>query len=99
MPTCQCCGKKWSWAESMKKLVTFRKEMKCPYCGEAQYQSTASRNTIVLLSLIPVIILPLSVLFQLPLVTMICLDAVLLLLIWMLMPIFLKITDKDEPLW
>lgn len=99
MPTCQNCGNKWSWFDSIKKLITFRKSMKCRHCGEFQFQSAASRNITTFLVLIPLITIPFSVMFQLNLTFSLLLEAVILLVALSIMPLFLKLTSKDEPLW
>nr|WP_147535964.1 TIGR04104 family putative zinc finger protein [Bacillus marasmi] len=99
MPICQNCGTKWSWFSSIKKLLTFRKSMKCSHCGKIQYQSASSRNTTSLVILFPLITIPITVLFDLSLISIFLLDIPLFFLSLLIMPLFLKLTDKDEPLW
>ncbi|MGG3891756.1 TIGR04104 family putative zinc finger protein [Metabacillus fastidiosus] len=99
MPTCQNCRKKWSWFDSIKKLFTFRKSMKCNHCGEIQYQSSSSRNKTSLFVLLPIITIPFSVMFDLSLNFVLLLELILILVVLFVIPLFLKLTDKEEPLW
>jgi len=99
MPTCKNCGRKWSWFDSIKKLLRFRKKMKCNHCGEIQYQSTSSRNTTSLFVLFPIITIPFSVLFNLSPTSVLLLELAIIVVVILLMPFFLKLTDKDEPIW
>jgi CXXC-20-CXXC protein len=99
MPTCQNCREKWSWFDSIKNLFTFRKSMKCSHCGEIQYQSRSSRNTTSLFILLPMIILPFSVIFNLSSSSELLLELVLIPVVIFITPFFLKLSDKDEPLW
>jgi len=99
VPTCQNCEKKWSWFDSIKKLLTFRKSMKCNHCGKIQYQSTSSRNTTSLLILLPIITILFTAMFDLSLISVLLIELVLILVALSVMPIFLKLTNKEEPLW
>lgn len=99
MPTCQNCGKKWTWFDSIKKLLTFRKSMKCNHCGKIQYQSVSSRNTISLIVLLPIITTPFTVMFDLSLFSVLLLEIALILVALFVMPLFLKLTNNEEPLW
>src|SRR5690625_7214214 len=40
MPICQNCKQPWTWLVTIKNM--FR--LKCPYCGEKQYQSARSKR-------------------------------------------------------
>lgn len=99
MPTCQNCGREWSWFDTIKKLVTFRKSMKCNHCEEVQYQSASSRNTTSLFHLLPISMIPLSVMFNLSVSSVLLLELAIILPILFVMPLFLKLTNKEEPLW
>ena len=99
MPICQSCGRKWSWFDSLKKLLTFRISMKCNHCGEIQYQSTSSRSIISLFVLFPIISIPFSVMFDLSVPNAILLELSLILVVLFVLPLFLKLTNKKEPLW
>ncbi|QFK71460.1 hypothetical protein F7984_09535 [Pradoshia sp. D12] len=99
MPTCQNCGSKWSWNDSFKKLASFRKNMKCNDCGANQYQSMYSRKITSIVVLFPLITIPITVLFNLSLTFVIIIELVLMLVVLLSMPLFLQLTDKEEPLW
>ncbi|WP_077247602.1 TIGR04104 family putative zinc finger protein [Bacillus sp. FJAT-27225] len=99
MPICQSCKRKWSWVDSIKKLLTFRKSMQCNHCGEIQYQSTSSRNATSLLVLLPISIIPLSIMFDLSPISVLLLGLALMLVALFVMPLLLKLTNKEEPLW
>jgi CXXC-20-CXXC protein len=99
MPTCKYCGSKWSWFDSIKQLFRFRKSMKCNHCGEIQYQSSSSRNKTSLFVLSPIIIIPLSILFNLSPTSILLVELALIVAVLFIMPFFLKLTEKDEPMW
>lgn len=99
MPTCMNCGRKWSWLNSLKKISSFRKSMKCSHCGEIQYQSSSSRNVTSLLVLLPIITIPISALFNLNLIHILLFNLSLFAVVILLIPYFLKLSNKDEPLW
>ncbi|WP_338471638.1 hypothetical protein R4Z10_02370 [Niallia sp. XMNu-256] len=98
MPICQNCKRKWSWLDSMKKLLTFRRSMKCNHCGAIQYQSIPSRNMTSLLVLFPIMIIPIAQIFDLSLLSLLFLDLALALVALIIMPLLLKLTDREE-LW
>ncbi|WP_455674983.1 TIGR04104 family putative zinc finger protein [Pradoshia sp.] len=66
MPTCQRCREKWSWFYTIKEILKFRKRMKCQRCREIQYETKSSRNKVNLFILIPFIINPLCMIYDLP---------------------------------
>lgn len=99
MPTCQNCKEKWSWFDSFKKLLTFPKRMKCNHCGEIQYQSASSRYTTSSLGLLPISTIPFSVIFDLSPISVLIMGLCLMLVALFVMPLLLKLTDKEEPLW
>ncbi|MGX9134924.1 TIGR04104 family putative zinc finger protein [Rummeliibacillus sp. JY-2-4R] len=99
MTICQNCGKKWTWFDSLKKLLVVNTSMKCHHCGEIQYQSSSSRNTISLFILFPIIIIPVSILYDLSLTSVLLLEFALILMVLLVVPLFLKLTNNKEPLW
>ena len=99
VPTCLNCGVTWSWFDSVKKLSSLKKTMHCKYCGETFYQSTSSRKTISMIVLFPLLTIPISVLFNFTLITVLVLEVILILTVLSIIPLFLKITEKEEPLW
>jgi CXXC-20-CXXC protein len=54
LPTCQNCGRKWSWKDTITQI--FRIKLRCPYCEGVQYLSAKSRVRASLLYL-PVLII------------------------------------------
>lgn len=74
--------------------------MICNHCGEIQYQSTTSRNTTTsLLVLLPISTLPFSIMFDLSPISVLLLGLALIFVALFVMPLLLKLTDKEEPLW
>lgn len=73
--------------------------MKCCHCGAIQYQSKASRNQSSLVILLPLIIIPVAVIFNLSSSSIFWLDFAILLVILFVAPFLLKLTDEDDPLW
>ncbi|MGP4060175.1 TIGR04104 family putative zinc finger protein [Halobacillus sp. H74] len=106
MPICQSCGNKWSWKQSVKSLFRFSRKMKCPYCGEMQYQSQDSMKKGSLVALIPIILAPIitmvaQLFFSLePLFGFVLMIYVLLMgLFFSITPFVLRLSNKEEPLW
>ncbi|HWO75388.1 MAG TPA: TIGR04104 family putative zinc finger protein [Bacillus sp. (in: firmicutes)] len=99
MPTCQYCKSKWTWFDSLKNVMSFRKKMFCRYCGNYQYQSKSSRNKISLLVTLPVLLLPFSVVFNWSISSVLLLHFVLIMAVFGILPFFLQLSKHDEPLW
>lgn len=99
MPTCQNCRKRWSWFDTMKQIVSLRTRMKCHHCREFQYQSSASRKKMSLFALLPIILIPLCLMFHFPKLYIFLLDIVLIIGVFLTMPFMLKLSNRDEPLW
>ncbi|MHA6252485.1 TIGR04104 family putative zinc finger protein [Oceanobacillus sp. CAU 1775] len=93
MPVCQNCGKTWTWKQTMKTM--FR--MRCPNCRAKQYQSAASRNKSFLFVLILILMIPIKVWFDLPLIVGISITAFLVMIILIVYPFFLKLSNEEEP--
>lgn len=99
MCTCQKCGGKWSWYDAMKKAFRFRKEMTCSHCGEIQYQSKTSRNTTSLLLLLPLLMIPINAMFGLSITSALIVELTLLIIMLLISPRFLTVTNEEEPFW
>ena len=99
MPTCQSCGKEWSWLETMKKIVRFKTRMKCHQCGEDQYQNQSSRNKMNLFALLPIILIPIYIIFDLSTLTILSFGLVLTIAVIFITPFMLKLSNKEEPIW
>lgn len=95
MPACQNCGKPWSWGQTIKTLF----KLTCPYCGVKQYESASSRMKSSMFMLIPLLLLPINVWFQLSFV-MIAITAFLLVaIILACYPFILELSNEKEPYW
>ncbi|ASN05420.1 TIGR04104 family putative zinc finger protein [Virgibacillus necropolis] len=95
MPTCQNCGKKWTWKQTIKTI--FR--LKCPHCGKKQYESASSRVRSGVFMLIPLIFLPINAWFGFTVGTAFVLAVVLCFIIFGLYPFILKLSNEQEPYW
>ncbi len=95
MPICQSCANKWTWKQTIKTL--FR--LKCPHCGKKQYESASSRKRTSMISLIPLITLPLNVLFNLPWWMVVVFMIPMLAISWILIPLKMEISNEEEALW
>ncbi|WP_081755932.1 TIGR04104 family putative zinc finger protein [Paucisalibacillus sp. EB02] len=99
MPTCQNCGKEWSWKQTCKKSFTLDTGMKCPHCHEKQYLTTKSRKRSSFSTfLIPFIFLLSLVLNLSTLATLFTIIGAGLLLLGF-HPFFIELSNKEEPLW
>lgn len=96
MPTCQNCGKKWTWRQTIKTLF----KLKCPYCDKRQYESASSRMRSGILALLPlVVILPINSLFDFSVGIALIIGIAMVLLIFALYPFILKLSNELEPYW
>ncbi|WP_249869100.1 TIGR04104 family putative zinc finger protein [Oceanobacillus saliphilus] len=93
MPTCQSCGEKWTWGQTIKNI--FR--LKCPYCGKRQYESASSRKNSGLFALIPLLILPLNVWLDFSIGTASILIVIIAAIIIVFIPFILEISNEEEP--
>ena len=97
MPTCQNCGRKWSWKDTITQV--FRIKLRCPYCKVVQFLSAKSRVRASLLYL-PVLIIQFFLLtFHLSYSSIIGIDVILLALATVHMPFIYKLSNEEEPLW
>jgi len=97
MPTCQNCGWRWSWKDTITQV--FRIKLRCPYCESVQYLSAKSRVRASLLYL-PVLIIQFFLLtFHLSYPSIIGIDVILLALVTVHMPFIYKLSNEEEPLW
>src|SRR5699024_1681375 len=97
MPTCQHCGNEWTWGETLKSM--WRIAMKCPYCGEKQYQSAESRKQLAKFGAIPV---PFALILPLMDITILMAAGfllIVLLAVFSVCPFFLKLSNEQEPYW
>ncbi|RSL30702.1 hypothetical protein D7Z54_24710 [Salibacterium salarium] len=99
MPTCQNCGKTWSWRQTCKKSFTLKSEMKCPRCEEKQYLTAKSRKKSSALNFTPLFALLLPPLFNISIVPAFSILLGLCLLSIGLYPLFVELTNQEEYLW
>ncbi|HEY4600668.1 MAG TPA: TIGR04104 family putative zinc finger protein [Cerasibacillus sp.] len=95
MPTCHNCKTEWTWKQTVKSL--FR--LKCPYCGKKQYESAASRKRTSMISIIPLIAVPINLLLNLPWWNVIVLMIPLIVIILGIYPYLIKLSNEEELLW
>ncbi|MFC3038698.1 TIGR04104 family putative zinc finger protein [Virgibacillus xinjiangensis] len=98
MPTCQKCGKDWSWSQTFKKMFTLDTSMECPYCGEKQYYTKRSRKRTAAVSvLIPFLIF--LTLLDISLYLIGGIYVVFCLSILGFLPFLIETSNEEEPLW
>ncbi|WP_010530215.1 TIGR04104 family putative zinc finger protein [Lentibacillus jeotgali] len=95
MPICQSCGKRWTWKQTIKTIF----KLKCPYCGEKQYESASSRIRSGVFWLIPLVILPINAGFGFSVGTALFIAIILVFIILGLYPFILKLSNEEEPYW
>jgi len=94
MPTCANCDKKWTWGQTMKTL--FR--IKCPYCGEKQYETAASRQKNGIFGVVfPLLFLPIIIGFNIPIGTTFVFLVLVALILLGVYPFMLKLSNEEEP--
>ena len=99
MTNCKNCGIEWNWWLCVKKSFRFTRAMRCPNCNEKQYQSTTSMRRTSIISMIPILIIPITVLFDIPLIAAALLAIVLFLVAIGIGPMTLTLSNEEEPLW
>lgn len=95
MPSCQNCGEKWAWKQTVKRL--FR--LKCPHCGEKQYESASSRTKGGVFLLIPLVMVPIITWLEISLGMALFLAIIFAIIIFGLYPFILKLSNEEEPYW
>ncbi|QKY68369.1 TIGR04104 family putative zinc finger protein [Lentibacillus sp. CBA3610] len=100
MPACQNCGKEWSWGTTFRGLIRVSMAMKCPYCGERQYGTASSGRRMMVIGLIPI-----PLVFIIPYISgmtvwiALALAIVISVVLIIIMPFFLKLSNEQEPYW
>lgn len=98
MPTCQNCGREWSWKQTFKKMFTIDIAMDCPHCDVKQYYTTKARQRTVALTFITPFIILLSM-FGISLYLSVGIFLVYLILMVGIFPFLIELSNKEEPLW
>jgi len=95
MPICQCCDNKWSWKQTIKTIF----KLKCPHCGNRQYESASSRLRSSVFMLFPLVLLPINAWLDFSVGIVFILAVVLVLTIFAFYPFILKLSSDQEPYW
>lgn len=96
MPICKNCRNNWSWKQTVKKMFTLDTGMKCPYCGENQYQTQKSKKRTSILNSIVLLPLLLNIFFDIPIVMLLSLFPVLFIIVISLSPFIMHLSNKEE---
>ena len=96
MPTCENCNNKWSWKQTIKKTTTLNPAMTCPHCDEKQYQTKKSRVKISFLTSIVLLPLLIQIFFDMPDSILLSLFPVLLVIVLVLYPFLVKLSNGEE---
>lgn len=99
MPVCECCGKKWSWKTAFKKMYTVKQKLTCPYCNSDQYMDKNTKFKLSIISMIPLFVVMLLVLLDIPFLLIVLIECVLCVGIIIAIPFFYNLSSKNEPLW
>ena len=98
MPNCQNCGYQWSWSDTMK--IGFKNNRKCPNCKERQFIKPQTSGGIYVLYMIPFILMLFSrSLFDLSTYVFISIGLLFVVILTLIIPYTIKLSNKQEPLW
>ena len=100
MPNCASCEYKWSCRYTLNKAFSFKDGIKCPNCGMEQFITPESRKRGSVISLItlPVLILP-SLFVDVNSVTSFSIAGGLFILVLILIPFSIELSNGNETLW
>ncbi|WP_236687124.1 hypothetical protein [Ornithinibacillus californiensis] len=73
--------------------------LKCPYCGEKQYESTASRKRTSMIGFIPFVSLPVTWFVDMSFWVFLIFYFIVYSIIFSFIPSLLKLSNEQEPLW
>lgn len=96
MPICTNCHNKWSWKQTMKKMMTLHSTMNCPWCEKEQYQSKRSKTRASIFNLIVFLPLLIQAFFDVPGVILLSLIPVLVAIIFIFYPFLIELSSKEE---
>ncbi|MCA0173829.1 TIGR04104 family putative zinc finger protein [Bacillus sp. RAR_GA_16] len=97
MPTCTHCGYTWRWREAMR--LVYRQKAICPNCHEKQFLSAKSRKRSSYTSMLVLIPLGITSIYNLSLWFYLGFSFVILVLILLLSPYYYSLSNEEEPLW
>lgn len=96
MPTCENCLNRWSWKQTLKITTTLNPALKCPYCGERQYQTLKSKKKMAFHT--PIVLFPLllQIFFDIPRVIVFSLFFILFWIVMLTYPFLVEVKSKEE---
>ena len=96
MPTCQNCGQKWGWKQTLKKSFTLDTGMACPYCKKKQYATKGTRIKNFLFTFTAMSVTTFWSLFFGSSFAFIWISASFVPLLVMLYPFWVELSNKEE---
>ncbi|MFB9973980.1 MULTISPECIES: TIGR04104 family putative zinc finger protein [Allobacillus] len=99
LPTCQNCNNQWTWKMTFLQLLRFKRELTCPYCGKAQYQSKDSLWKMNFTGIGPYILLPILFGLSIPLPVIISYSVIIILLFFLISPYLMGLSNEEEPIF
>src|SRR5699024_6313989 len=101
MPACEKCNNKWNWKQTLKTTMTLNSAWTCPHCGGIQYQTQKSttKGTILTMIMLGIMILVQSFLqmfFDIPLVVLLSFIPFLAMIVFMIYPLVIELSSKEE---
>lgn len=97
MPNCENCGQRWKWKTLALKTLKLTNKVNCPFCGKAQYIIPKSRKKTAIFSFLPAfLILTSGWVFDLSVLGVILLAAILLVVTLGLYPFLMKLSNEDK---
>ncbi|MFC7747628.1 TIGR04104 family putative zinc finger protein [Lentibacillus kimchii] len=96
MPTCQSCGKKWTWRQTVNQLLVLSYGMTCPYCGDEQYENDSAIAKRIFLLFLSLLLLRVAEKLNLPGTILLIMIVSLLLIIVITYPMILKLSNDEE---
>lgn len=96
MPICQNCKQPWTWLVTIKNM--FR--LKCPYCGEKQYQSARSKRIASFVNIgFLLIIFSINILLSLTVEIGFILLLIVFSFLFGTMPFYMELANEEEFWW
>ncbi|WP_428841959.1 TIGR04104 family putative zinc finger protein [Halobacillus naozhouensis] len=83
----------------MRSGFRMRRGMDCPHCGKTQYQTQPSMWKSSMISLIPLILIPLVISFSMSVIFEVAILFVSVVFYLSILPFVLKLSNEEEPLW
>ncbi|QDP39415.1 TIGR04104 family putative zinc finger protein [Radiobacillus deserti] len=98
MPTCQQCGRQWTWQQTLRRTFTLGNKMKCPHCNQNQYISATARKRLAIFNFIgPFMII--SGIASNSMIVGLGIGVVLFALAIIMYPYLVRLANHEESLW